>query len=190
MSEDLVVESPDEAVASDGHVGETLRKAREQKGLEQSDIAKELRLSVQTVIDIETHDFRQTHALTYVKGYLRGYARMVDLSADEVLDEFHQSEWAQQQLTLRQPEQVKSQVVATTASAQKRKKHRHVSRWIAVAIIALTLLLVALWWQGQKNQPHLMIHSKPLLALPEQHLPIKGGDVVPVNLPQQKTIKG
>ena len=190
MSDDLVVEKPDEALSTDSHVGEVLRKAREQKGLEQTDIAKELRLSVQTVIDIETHDFRQTHALTYVKGYLRGYARMVDLSADDVLDEFHQSDWAKQQLALRQPEQVKSQVAATTVTAHKHKKHRHVSRWIAVAIIAFTLLLVALWWQGQKNQPHLMIHSKPLLALPEQHLPIKGGDAIPVHLPQQKTVKG
>ncbi|MDF1795743.1 MAG: helix-turn-helix domain-containing protein [Coxiellaceae bacterium] len=190
MSDDLVIEKPDERVLTDGHVGITLRKAREQKGLEQSDVAKELRLSVQTVIDIESHDFRQTHALTYVKGYLRGYARMVDLPADEVLGEFQQSDWAQEQLALRQPEQVKSQVVATSPSSHKRKKHRHVSRWIAAGIILTSLLLVALWWQGQKNQPHLMIHSKPLLALPEQHLPIKNGDVLPVNLPQQKTVKG
>ncbi len=185
MSEDLVVEQRIEI-----HVGETLRKAREQKGLEQSDVAKELRLSVQTVIDIESHDFRQNHALAYVKGYLRGYARMVDLPADDVLEQFHQSEWAQQQLALRHPEQVKSQMVATTTLAKKQKKHHHISRWIGVAIVVATLVMVVVWWHGQRNQPHLMIHNKPLLALPEQHLPVKMADSVSVELPKQPVKKG
>ncbi len=165
MSDEIVVE------VNESHVGEALRQAREEMGLQQSDIAKELRLSLQTIKDIEAHDFRQSHALTYVKGYLRGYARMVDLPAEDVIERFSGSEWAQEQLALRQPKQAKS-VMPMQDAPTKTKRNKHYARWIGLGLLLGLLSLVIVWWHGQKAQPHLDIHNKPLLALPVQTSPV------------------
>lgn len=167
MSEETTIEQDMQ------HVGVALRQARERMGLQQADVAKELRLSLQTIKDIEAHDFRQSHALTYVKGYLRGYARMVELPAEDIIDHFSQSEWAQQQISQRQPkQQAKSSPYASAKTPKQRRQHKSLARWVGLLLLGVLLALVALWWHGQKNQPHLQIHNKPLLALPDQHLPL------------------
>lgn len=165
MSDETVID------AQESHVGEALRRAREEMGLQQADIAKELRLSLQTIKDIEAHDFRQSHALTYVKGYLRGYARMVNLPAEDVIERFAGSEWAQEQIALRQPKQAKPTM--TMQELPKRtRRNKHYARWIGLGLMLGLMGLVIVWWHGQKSQPHLDIQSKPLLALPEQTTPV------------------
>ncbi len=165
MSEQVLVKPKDEQ-----HAGIELRQAREKRGLQQEDIAKQLRLSLQTIKDIETYDFRQNHALTYVKGYLRSYARIVDLSAEKLVEDFMDSDWAKAQLVKRQtPQQTLS--TPTVKTIKQRHKRKSAARWIGVAFLLGLMVLVISWWQGQKAQPHLKLHNKPLLTLPSPTLP-------------------
>ena len=66
--------------------GALLKKAREAKKLSQEQIAKQLRLSLQWIENIENDDYSRAAAIIYVRGYLRSYARLVDVSADLVME--------------------------------------------------------------------------------------------------------
>jgi cytoskeleton protein RodZ len=70
--------------------GELLAKTRQAKGLSEKDIAKELRINVLVIEMIECNDFEAIGASVFVKGYLRQYANLLDLSEDLLLDSYNQ----------------------------------------------------------------------------------------------------
>ena len=70
--------------------GELLAKTRQAKGLSEKDIAKELRINASVIEMIERNDFEAIGASVFVKGYLRQYANLLDLSEDLLLDSYNQ----------------------------------------------------------------------------------------------------
>ena len=71
--------------------GELLAKTRQAKGLSEKDIAKELRINASVIEMIECNDFEAIGAPVFVKGYLRQYANLLDLSEDLLLDSYNQT---------------------------------------------------------------------------------------------------
>lgn len=65
--------------------GQILKQARERLGLEQKNIASQLNLQVDTIEAVENDDAEKLPASTYVRGYIRSYARMVRLNGDELI---------------------------------------------------------------------------------------------------------
>lgn len=66
-------------------VGEQLRRAREQKGLSVSAVADAQHLRPAVIHAIEDGDYRQIDSELFLKGYVRTYARQVDLNPDTVI---------------------------------------------------------------------------------------------------------
>ncbi|MEW6353773.1 MAG: RodZ domain-containing protein [Pseudomonadota bacterium] len=65
--------------------GKRLRTAREALGLSVEDVARHLRLDARHVEAIERNDFSPFAAPVFVRGHLRGYARLVKLSPNAVI---------------------------------------------------------------------------------------------------------
>jgi len=65
--------------------GQILKQARERLGLEQKDIASQLNLQVDTIEAVENDAAEKLPASTYVRGYIRSYARIVRLNGDELI---------------------------------------------------------------------------------------------------------
>ncbi|VTR61034.1 Cytoskeleton protein rodZ [Serratia fonticola] len=65
--------------------GQRLRQAREQLGLSQQAVAERLCLKMSTVRDIEDDNMSADLASTFVRGYIRSYAKLVHLPEDELL---------------------------------------------------------------------------------------------------------
>jgi len=65
-------------------VGEILRRGRLERSLKQSDVARSLRLPGMIINDLETGRVGHLSSL-YLRGYIRNYARLLDLDADELL---------------------------------------------------------------------------------------------------------
>lgn len=65
--------------------GRSLRRTREQLGLSVDDIATELRLSSFQIRALEEDDWQRLPGMTYARGYLRSYARLLGLDADQLL---------------------------------------------------------------------------------------------------------
>lgn len=65
--------------------GRYLLNARQNKKLRIEDVAFELRLTPSQVKALEEDDYSRMPEVTYVRGYLRNYARLLGLSPDEIL---------------------------------------------------------------------------------------------------------
>lgn len=86
-----------ETEARPGTPGRMLKRAREGKNLTVAAIATQMNLDLRTVEALERDDHANLPAPIFVRGYLRGYARLVDLPEAEVLS-------AYQSLAPREPE--------------------------------------------------------------------------------------
>jgi len=65
--------------------GAMLRAAREAAGLSLDAVAQQLKLAPRQVTAIESDDFAQLPGRTFVRGFVRNYARLLKLDADAVL---------------------------------------------------------------------------------------------------------
>ncbi|MCC6195414.1 MAG: helix-turn-helix domain-containing protein [Burkholderiales bacterium] len=77
--------SPQADAAPPPTAGELLRNAREALGASTDAIAQQLKLAPRQVQALEDNDFAQLPGRTFVRGFLRNYARLVRLDPDLVL---------------------------------------------------------------------------------------------------------
>ena len=66
--------------------GSVLREAREEAGLSEQDVADSLNLLVSHVEAMEANQFQQMNADIFVRGYVRSYARFLNLDAESLLE--------------------------------------------------------------------------------------------------------
>lgn len=69
-------------------VGAILRQSREAKGLTAQQVAKQLNLKVAVIEQIEAEQWDPAVSMTFMRGYLRAYARLMKLSEREILQAF------------------------------------------------------------------------------------------------------
>jgi cytoskeleton protein RodZ len=77
-------------VGNDPHIpqhgiGERLRKAREEAGLELADVGHRLKMPVRVVASLEAEQWERLGAPVFVRGQLRSYARLLGLPVDDVV---------------------------------------------------------------------------------------------------------
>ena len=117
--------------------GAALKQARENLGLTADDVASELRLSAYQIRALESDEYEMLPGLTYVRGYLRAYARLVNLDESQV-----------------QPQIVVEETETPTATTEPEVATPTADRSVRVATLALSLVLVglvALWWYGREE---------------------------------------
>lgn len=68
--------------------GEQLKKARLAQGLSVADVSRRLKLPSSTIESLERSEVADIATPVFVIGYLRAYARLLELSADNVLEQF------------------------------------------------------------------------------------------------------
>ena len=66
--------------------GEVLRKKRENIGLSIDHIANQLNLDPKLIELLEKNDYERFNIETYIKGYLRAYAKVLDLDGDMIIN--------------------------------------------------------------------------------------------------------
>lgn len=66
-------------------VGHLLRNARTAKGMSIDEVSRQLRLSVQQIEAIEKEDFEKLPGRTFLRGFIRNYANLVQLDAAPLL---------------------------------------------------------------------------------------------------------
>lgn len=75
--------------------GQLLKEAREAAKLNVEDVARELRMTATKVRDLEADDYDKLHSDTFVRGYLRTYAKLLDLDPGALLDAYLEARRAQ-----------------------------------------------------------------------------------------------
>ncbi|WP_312239811.1 cytoskeleton protein RodZ [Pantoea sp.] len=122
--------------------GERLRLAREQMGLTQQNVAERLCLKLSTVRDIEEDKSPADLASTFLRGYIRSYARLVHVPEYELLP----------MMAKQTPVRAAKIEPMQSFSLGKRRKKRDgwlmIFTWLVIfVVIGLT---GAWWWQNHK----------------------------------------
>lgn len=122
--------------------GKLLQEAREKQGISAEKAAKDLNFLPNYIPALETENFKPLHNATFIKGYLRAYARYLNIDADEVLRCFgeHYPELAVQQKTL--PVEV---------MPPEKSKAGVIFKLLSLTILLALLALVVLWWQAAND---------------------------------------
>ena len=76
-------------------VGEQLRVAREAKGLAAADVAKALKLSQRQIEALEADNWAALPCTTIIRGFVRNYARLLGLNADQFMAQLGQQHMPQ-----------------------------------------------------------------------------------------------
>ena len=117
--------------------GAALRQGRDDLGLSVEQVSQTLRLSPRIIAALESDEFDKLPSPTYVRGYLRGYAQLVGLPVQQVVDAYNQLAVAAQPVDLTAPAPVR-QVRSSDA----------MMRLGTVLVAGLVIGLTALWWSG------------------------------------------
>jgi len=70
--------------------GASFRPAREKLGLSQVEVAEHLLISIDVIKALENSQADALPALTFTQGYIRSYARMLNVPADEIINDYVQ----------------------------------------------------------------------------------------------------
>ncbi|NDO79461.1 cytoskeleton protein RodZ [Citrobacter sp. NCU1] len=124
--------------------GVRLRNAREQLGLSQQAVAERLCLKVSTVRDIEDDKAPADLASTFLRGYIRSYARLVHIPEEELLP------------GLEKQAPIRPGKVAPMQSFSLGKRRKKRDGWLMTFTWLVLFVVVGLtgawWWQNHKAQ--------------------------------------
>lgn len=165
--------------------GTRLRETREARGLSPAQAAEQLKLKRSIIEALEADHYERLPSILFARGYLRSYARLLELPAGSVIASFESLGLVEEQ-----PAMPKGAILT-----HKRRGEHLLLRWgSAVVLVVLGALLVA-WYQGESTTSLLVrlgIDGGPgngtpgqsrveLPAAPQVSQP--GGDVTPAPLP-------
>ena len=138
------------------NAGALLKEARRKARLSIEDVAKELHLEGRIIEALENEDEALLPSRVFTLGYLKKYARLLNLSEAEVLDASRFAAEADEApaLTLNAPPEIHPQ---TTSS------HVIVKTFTWLIVIALIALLI-MWWQGFVKIPGASMELLPELT--------------------------
>lgn len=140
-------------------VGQMLRQEREKRQLSLEQAAQQLKLRVEILRNLELDQPDKTILPTFMRGYLKSYARFLKLPEQALLTRFEQQH------------QVKSAPVKTmrtfsNRSAKQRTEARYM--WLTWLIVLVLLVSLAVWfWQSARENK--LLQSEASLN-PEQML--------------------
>lgn len=131
-----------ETVAPAIEAGTLLKNKRESLGLTQKQISDRLKLRVTLIQQIEENQFESDQVATFMRGYIRSYAKYVNLDEKVVLNALHHSGDAQHQ----------EQEMLSFSRKTKTEKHNSRIMLITWSIFAVIVGISSLWWWQNQQQ--------------------------------------
>ncbi len=129
-------ESDDNSEENKISAGERLRNARELNKMSVKHVADRLYLDVHVIEALEADDYEVLPPALFIRGYLRNYAKLLEIPPESLVKYFDENQQQQQPST------------PTTPSSKPKKQARSRDLWptVGTAIVVVTLMaLMALW---------------------------------------------
>tara|TARA_R110000868_G_scaffold362686_1_gene624878 strand:+ start:19684 stop:20313 length:630 start_codon:yes stop_codon:yes gene_type:complete len=133
--------------------GAMLQHAREAKKLSIDDVSATLHLGKKILQELESDTYRAERGLTFMKGYLRTYAKFLGINEAEIMQAF-QTLGVEAEV----PEK-KRKLLHDNAQQKALLDHKFGKLIYPIVIIVIILLL--LWWYGHRASPDSIV--KPML---------------------------
>ena len=153
---------PEVLAATRVNPGETLRQARESNGWSLADVALKLNLTASSLSNLETGAFDKLPGHTFARGYIRAYAKLLDMDQASLVHEF-------------------DLYTGTDSSGSSVHSLGRIEEPVRVShtilrIVSLLLLVAVvgggfIWWQDQTS-----MRAKDLIGLTPEHVEVEGAD--------------
>jgi cytoskeleton protein RodZ len=121
--------------------GIRLKRAREMAKLSIQVVARQLYLSENVITALEKDQYEKLPGLTFAKGYLRAYAKLLNISPDDVIQAFHE---------LGLSEEPSAQFQVPLFKTQSNSLDRYI-RWMTYGLAGVLILLFLMWWQSARK---------------------------------------
>ncbi len=169
-------EQPPVANSTEPSVGNILREAREQRGLALKDVAQQLNLKADILQSIESDEPDSSILPTFMRGYVRAYARFLKVPELPLLAKFEHTH------------QVKSAPVKTMKTFSNRQAKQQTEArfmWLTYVIAAILLASLTVWlWQGARDFGVLGENTDPaIVQLQEESAPLLDTTTPPSSWP-------
>ena len=182
-------EATETNVIYDPDFARPLRQAREQAGLSVEQVASQLLLAVDIIDAIDNADMQRLPSSTFVVGYIRSYAKILNIPADEVIEAYNAL----------MPPPTESVATQTPFAEAETVKSNSFS-WPVYIVLAIVIAAV-LWWaldlapqfkQSTDSQQTTEFNSQPEFftndATPAEFaVPSDTGDRTSANEPAEST---
>lgn len=122
-------------------VGLQLRLARENAGLTVDTVAKQLFLSKNIIDEIEADNIPSSVHSLYSKGYVKSYSTLLNLSVDDILENFEKQYECDSDLKEMQTFSNRSQTTI----------YNNYLNWITTLVIIIMIIGVGVWWWKQQT---------------------------------------
>lgn len=139
--------------------GKILCSAREQLGFSAEEVAELLNLSTSQIYALENDDFGSLPGSTYVRGYLRSYAQVLELPPEDILAAYANINGTPHTTRLS----------TLSPEPEVTLKDRPV-RFAAFLVVGLLVVLAVVWWQGRNYTPTAGVETDMASVSPEQDL--------------------
>lgn len=127
-----------------GKPGAQLAIERVKKGYSAEYVAGKLHLRVRIIELLEADDYHLMPEAVFIKGYLRAYAKLVDLAPEPLLDLFNA-----RHITERKSERTLWQ------SRRETNRAEHAIRWLTGFFAVAVLAAVVIWWHANQDNERL-----------------------------------
>lgn len=134
--------------------GAMLLAAREAAGMDLAEVVGQLRLSRQTILDMESDRLQDRSALVYVRGYIRSYAHLLGLDPDVVIAAFDKINKPKKKPLFVSLGQQEERGMLNKPIVDRMRSPRNARRFVrfgALALGIIMVLLVMMWWHDQRH---------------------------------------
>jgi len=141
--------------------GESLRQAREVKGWSVAEVASQLNLTQQRLAQIEAGAFDKLPGTTFARGYIRAYAKLLELDQNRLVLEFDQFTGT---------DATGSSVHALGRIEEPVRYSQSILRLVSFLLLLALIGAGFLWWQDQ---------GRPVASLADvgiEHVEVEGAD--------------
>jgi len=134
--------------------GQMLREGRKSLKLSQKDVAEKLNFTLKIVKNIEDDKFDKKLPSTYTRGYLKNFARLVQVSEEDVLDSY-------ELLGVAAVQQAEMQSFSNITT--KRAENNRLM-WFSYLVLALLITSTVVWWV----QEHQLVEKSNVNTIDDQ----------------------
>lgn len=131
----------EQAYLNTDSIGQQLEAARTEKGYSVEYVAGKLHLRAQVLNHIEADEYDKLPQPVFIKGYIRAYAKCVELDAEPLIDKYDQD------FAVHKP-------VQETFLWQRSKHTNHgvaLVKWFTVLSLSAVIISVGFWWKKARD---------------------------------------
>lgn len=170
---------PEVVVSSRSNPGETLRKARESKNLAQAEVAQQLNLTLRALTQVEAGAFDKLPGHTFARGYIRAYAKLLELDQDRLVADFD---------AYTGTDSAGSSVHALGRIEEPTHLAQNLLRFISVGLLLGLLAVSFFWWQEQSTRKD----SDAAVSRALEHVEVESADgtteIHPLDEPEDQAV--